>query len=107
MFAASPSHSHSETEMITHVAIKFHGKTFSLPAPNRHHDVIRLIVDETGVSHVDEINGNPDECEAQGFIDETGRFYNRKQALAHALYHEQVRDPSKVRLGMLFSEDLW
>ncbi len=26
--------------MITHVAIRFQGKVYSLPAPNRHHDVI-------------------------------------------------------------------
>lgn len=86
---------------ITHVAIKFQGTTYSLPAPNRHHHVIRLIVDTTGVSNV---SVYPDE---QGFLDETGRFLTRKQALISALQNNQVKDPSKVMLGMLFSEDLW
>lgn len=31
--------------MITHVAIKVNGTVYSLPAPNRHHDVIRLAIE--------------------------------------------------------------
>jgi hypothetical protein len=59
---------------ITHVAIRFRGKVWSLPAPNRHHDVIRLIAEETGVESVD---GG---C-TQGFLDSAGRYLNRKEAL--------------------------
>ncbi len=90
--------------MITHVAIRFEGIVYSLPAPNRHHDVIRKIVEETGVKFV---YRNPDTDDDQGFLDDTGRFLNRKQALIHALMNDQVKHPSKVRLNMLFSEDLW
>ncbi len=90
--------------MITHVAIRFEGVVYSLPAPNRHHDVIRKIVEETGVKFVYK---NPDTDDAQGFLDDTGRFLNRKQALIHAIVNDQVKDLNKVRLDMLFSEDLW
>jgi hypothetical protein len=86
---------------ITHVAIRFEGKVWSLPAPNRHHHVIRHIAEETGARYVDAHD------EDQGFLDESGRYLNRKQALVSALLNEQVKDPSKIRLNMLFSEDVW
>ena len=88
-----------ERTKITHVAILFQDKVYSLPPPNRHHDVIRLIVEETGVNQV--------HGEEQGFLDESGRFLRRKAALVSALLHDQVKDPDKIRCGMLFSEDLW
>jgi hypothetical protein len=84
---------------ITHVAIRFQGVVYSLPEPNRHHDVIREIVQKTGVSHVDN--------DEQGFLDEDGRFLNRSQALLRALLTNQIKDPNKIRAKMLFSEDLW
>ena len=87
--------------MIVAVAIRFRGTTYSLPAPNRHHNVISEIVQQTDVSHVDVPEDD------QGFLDETGRYYRRGQALQHALMHDQVKDPSKVRLDRLFSEDVW
>lgn len=84
---------------ITHVAIRFRGIIYSLPAPNRHHNVIRLIVDSTGASSID--------GEEQGFLDATGRFLSRRQALVSAKLHNQIKDPSNIRAGRLFSEDLW
>ncbi len=84
---------------ITHVAIRFRGITYALPAPNRHHHVIREIVERTGADCVDN-------CE-QGFLDADGNFLNRRQALARALLHGQVLNPADIRAGRLFSEDLW
>lgn len=85
---------------ITHVAIKYDGKTYSLPAPNRHHHIIRMIAEENGVG----ING-PDE---QGFLDETGRFLTRRAALALASANGQLkRKPGGYNGDELFSEDLW
>lgn len=86
---------------ITHVAIRFGGKIYSLPKPNRHHDVIRKIVEETGADHVD---GSEDD---QGFLDESGRYLRRSQALVSALMNDQVKDPDGIRCGKLFSEDVW
>ena len=87
--------------MITHVAIRWGGKVYSLPEPNRHHHVIRLIAEENNVSYV---GAREDD---QGFLDENGLFYRRRAALMHALKHNQVKDPKKIIRGMLFSEDLW
>lgn len=86
---------------ITHVAIRFRGIVYSLPQPNRHHHVIRFIIDTTGISSVDV--GDHD----QGFLDEGGKYLTRRQALGIARLYGQVKDPARVRAGQLTSEDLW
>jgi hypothetical protein len=75
------------------------GVVYSLPKPNRHHDVIRLIFDQTGSG----ISGT----DVQGFLTDDGTFVNRVDALAIALRTNQVLNPSNVRANRLFSEDLW
>lgn len=85
---------------ITHVAIKYDGKIYSLPEPNRHHHVIRMIGEQNGVG----IKG-PD---VQGFLDEHGRFLGRRVAFAIALQTGQLnRRPGGYNGNELFSEDLW
>lgn len=79
---------------ITHVAIKYGGKVYSLPKPNRHHHVIRII---GGIS-------GPD---IQGFLDNEGNFLDRVEALEVALAAGQVLAPGDIRGDHLFSEDLW
>lgn len=86
---------------ITHVAIRFQGKVYSLPPPNRHNHIISMIVSKGIATHVD-----VDEDD-MGFLDASGRYLRRKAALASAILNNQVKDESKIRLGMLFSEDLW
>mgnify|MGYP000325926200 FL=1 len=82
-------------QQITHVAIKYANKVFSLPAPNRHHDVIRMI---GGIS-------GPD---TQGFLDANGTFLNRKQAFIVAQMTRQInRAPGGYQGPELYSEDLW
>lgn len=90
-----------ERPPITHVAIRFGGKIWSLPKPNRHHHVIRLICDQTGATHVDSHGDD------QGFLDASGRYLRRRQALISALANGQVKDPRDIRCNMLFSEDVW
>lgn len=85
--------------MITHVAILYNGTLYSLPKPNRHPDVIRMIFEQTGSG----ISG-PD---VQGFLTGSGTFVNRVEALEIALRENQVLDPSSIRANRLFSEDLW
>lgn len=88
--------------MITHVAIRFQGKVYSLPAPNRHHDVIRHIVAVTGVKTVD---AHEDD---QGFLIDGQRYARRKPALRHAIECSQLKPGCMgVQLGKLFSEDVW
>jgi len=86
---------------ITHVAIRFRGKIYSLPAPNRHHHVIADIVRQTGVNCVDSYGEN------QGFLDEHGNYLNRHQALINALDNKQVKNVKEIRMNLLFSEDVW
>jgi hypothetical protein len=86
---------------LTHVAIRFRGEVYSLPAPNRHHHVIWKIVRETGADFVDA------PTEDQGFLDESGTFLNRRQALVSARMFGQIKKGTVIRLGMLFSEDVW
>lgn len=86
---------------ITHVAIRFQGKLYSLPAPNRHHDVIRLIASESGLSHVDARDDD------QGFLDSSGRYLRRKPALRVAREAGQLRADREIIGGRLYSENLW
>lgn len=79
---------------ITHVAIQYEGKTYSLPKPNRHHHVIRII---GGIS-------GPD---VQGFLDSDGKFLTREEAVTVALAAGQIKNTHAIRAGELFSEDIW
>jgi hypothetical protein len=82
---------------LTHVAIRFRGETYALPAPNRHHHVIWKIVRRNpDVSTVD--------GDEEGFLDEGGHFLTREQALINAHLHNQLRCEPR---GVLTSEDLW
>src|SRR5690606_17267395 len=83
-----------ERRRITHVAIKYRGRVWALPAPCRHHHVIRLI-------------GGIEGPDIQGFCDDRGTFLDRKEALSVALEAGQVKDPAAIRADQLFSEDLW
>lgn len=83
---------------ITHVAIIFEGKVYSLPAPNRHHHVIRHIVEVTGSKCVD---GD------EGFLDETGLFLEREPAKIRAEKTGQLKQQIDPHESLLFSEDLW
>lgn len=88
---------------ITHVAIRFQNQVWSLPSPYRHHDIIRTIVWlNPDVQQVD-THG-----EDQGFLDESGRYLTRKQALISAQLNDQVKDDCLgAKLGELYSEDVW
>jgi len=88
---------------ITHVAIKTDDKIWSLPKPNRHHNVLRMInnlfVDRNY------------ETEVQGFLDSNGRFLNRKDAFILAESNGQLdrsnHGDNCYNGNELFSEDLW
>jgi hypothetical protein len=86
---------------ITHAAIRFRGKIYSLPSPNRHHDIIRKIVEETGAEAVD------GEERDQGFLDSNGMYLTRKQALISAEKNDQLLPNRPVYHNQLCSENLW
>lgn len=83
--------------MITHVAIKKDGKVYSLPKPNRHHNVIQ---------HMARVLKMPTPITGeQGFVDDKGRFLGREDGRAHALKIGQVE--KTLEPDLLYSEDLW
>lgn len=95
--------------MITHVAIRNpDGKVYALPKPNRHHSLF-AVYPETRTEHTGGLLVTR-EGQTQGFTDEAGTFYDRKQALAHA---EACRQPllrvgkGGTHAGELYSEGLW
>lgn len=88
--------------MITHVAIRFQGKVYSLPAPNRHNDVIRLIIEQAGVTYVDARDDD------QGFLIDGETWCRRRPALRVAKECGQLKPGGMgEKLGKLYSEDVW
>ena len=82
--------------MIKCAAIKTpDGKIVSLPKPNRHHDIIRIIF---------ESDGNYDHNSIQGFLTIDDKFVDRIKALKIALESKQIQ---KTNFNQLYSEDLW
>lgn len=86
-------------KIITHVAIINDGKIYSLPKPNRHHHLIKLIFEENGKGLT--------RGQIQGFLDSDGNFVDRFEALKIALEAKQVLNEKDIRAERLFSEDLW
>ena len=88
--------------MITHVAIKFNGKLWSLPQPYRHHHIIKMIVMLGEAEYVDT------ERDEQGFLDDTGKYLTREEAFLQAMTCCQIKEGSVgLQLGWLSSEDVW
>ena len=75
-----------------------HGeKVYTLPKPNRHHNIIKHIADKEG-------SYRPTKA-IQGFVDEHGNFLTRKEAAKIVIENGQL---DKLRWPPhLFSEDLW
>lgn len=85
------------TRHISHSAVRFGGDIYALPAPHRHHHVLRMIHQQSGKTWPN----------IQGFLDNRGKFLDRRNALRLALHAKQVLQPATVRGGKLYSEDLW
>ncbi len=89
-------------KVITHVAVKTPYLTWVLPAPNRHHNVLRAMFD----LKVKRYYGQ----EVQGFLDDSGEFLNRRDAMKLASSNGQLKrdpNPSFYQGDELYSEDLW
>jgi len=83
---------------ITHVAIKQDGRVYSLPCPNRHHDVVKFIIaEQPGIRYVDG---------QQGFLDADEVFLSRAAARVVARELGQLL-PRAYDGDILFSEDIW
>lgn len=95
--------------MITHVAIKLKdGTIFSLPAPNRHHNVYEMMADEHNISLLNKaykLYGS-----TEGFLKDDDSYLSRKEAYVYAKETGQFN--RRVFKGCyngteLYSEDLW
>lgn len=88
-------------DWIVGVACKYNDLVLSLPAPARHHHVIRV-----GVL----IMGYPrawcGKSGAQGFYTKDGRYLTRKEAMVVARKNGQLLHPDDTTKE-LFSEDVW
>lgn len=85
--------------MIVGVAIKLpDGRTFSMPKPARHNDVIYLMYDTFKVR----FHGSGGDS---GFVDDQGHWLTRKEAEDHARACGQLT--GKIIGSVLTSEDLW
>ena len=90
----------TEAQQITHVAISYAGRIWSLPAPNRHYHVIRLIAKETGSGLY-----GPN---CQGFLTEDGTYLDCLSARWIAESTGQFkRAAGGSQSPYLSSEDLW
>lgn len=83
---------------ITHVAILYNAKVYKLPKPYRHSDVERDIRYQTGLG----ISGPS----TKGFLDNTGKFWTRRQARIIATKAGQILGGIKPG-NELYSEDVW
>ncbi len=88
--------------MITHVAIRFGGKIWSLPKPNRHHHImLQIIKDNPEIKYVD-AHGDD-----QGFLNEDGEYLTRAEAFVVAKENGQLRADRPIWYDELYSENLW
>lgn len=76
----------------------YDGQVYSLPPPNRHHNIISFMHYTLG--HPRPIKG------PQGFVLEDGRFVDRIEGKEIAIRHNQIL-PGEGYRRQLFSEDMW
>lgn len=85
------------TERIACAAVRRHGVIYKVARPGRHHNVVRMM-------HY--VGLRQDASYVQGFVTNTGRFVDRKEACGIAKAAGQIR----VKTGGpddLYSEDVW
>lgn len=99
--------------MIVAAAIQYGPLIMSRPAPCRHHDVLHALNQMMGDS---EESQKVRSVAIQGFINDEGRFFNRKDAFRHCKKINQplvrrlkllAKNPTNYNGDELFSEDLW
>lgn len=88
-----------DSKRIVAAAIMYQGKVYSLPAPARHHDVIRHIAEATGETSIGE--------NEQGFLDDLGQFLRRRPAMLVAQRAGQLLSNRAPVLRELYSENVW
>lgn len=90
-----------DLEHIVAAALKFGEIIVSQPPPARHHTLLRGMFDIIGKNEAVPIGADD-----QGFLTNTGRFVDRKEAAELAVFAGQIT-MTKFQPNTLFSEDLW
>lgn len=93
------------------VGVAFHNAEkqvlISMPRPNRHNNIFHAFYEDAGKQNIFKAGWT------QGFVDENGKFYDRKAAAEHVLKigqeltHHTKEEYEGRTLGILFSEDVW
>lgn len=84
-------------ETIEKAAIRFEGTVYTVPRPGRHHNVIREMARQ---------GFGPEAMHDQGFVTNTARFVNRREACRIATEADQIIKKTGGD-DDLFSEDVW
>jgi len=98
--ALIPSKDQQEMRRITHVAISYNGKLYSIPAPYRHPHLVRCI---RRLNNERTAKGPS----FQGFLDSDSNYLDRQTAWKLAVTNGQFIDDGVFRGEKLFSEDVW
>lgn len=75
------------------------GLIYSLPAPQRHHQILHAFA----VLHQQLVRGSTE----QGFLTSEGQFVNRSDAVRIAVCAGQVSAHELINPRQLYSEDVW
>jgi hypothetical protein len=89
----------SSVEHITEAAVIYECVTYSLPPPNRHHNLIHMLYEKMGKRMMIV-------CDSQGFMTSEGRYVGRKEALVIAKKANQLL-PRHQHETELFSESIF
>jgi hypothetical protein len=97
----TPKSRRCAAEIVVAAAYKLEEKTYSLPRPARHADVLRYMMIVLGVSNLLRALLLDESC---GFLTSKGRFLPRAEAYDVALAAGQIKPKAYRRL---LTEDLW
>ncbi len=89
--------------MVASAFVKFttkEGVSYEIPC-HRHCDAFQIISQFFRSDDIDRTKT------VEGFLNEHGKFLNRKEALEEAIKCDQILDINEIRCGQLFSEDVW
>lgn len=91
-----------ESAPIISAAVLHNGIIHSMPAPNRHHNIVHAMNGEREAKGLLLIAHGE-----QGFLDTNGNFLDREKAAKVAEFWSQIKSRELIAAPKLYSEDLW
>ena len=92
----------NESAPIISAAVLHNGIIHSMPAPNRHHNIVHAMNGEREKEGLLLLAYGE-----QGFLDANGNFLNRIDAAKVAEFWSQIKGGNLISAPNLYSEDLW